>query len=185
MVLASIDFGVILCVRICHKVFSMNQGAGFENHIVSSTIWINTGVKHHTGLTNKHQATNSFLTLWIVLIPFSLAHHGWHSLIQKVDDLSIFFPLFVMGLGETCCSSKFTSFLHILLSAWVPSEWDVVTFQLGTGIKGCKHYRGKDGRFSIIAQECHLFLLHVEIDAGVSKFFHSFKSLKGISAQSR
>lgn len=31
------------------------------------------GVKHHPGLTNTHQATNSFLTLCTVLIPFPVS----------------------------------------------------------------------------------------------------------------
>ena len=30
-------------------------------------------------------------------------------LVQEADDLSIFFPLFILGLGGTCRSSEFTT----------------------------------------------------------------------------
>ena len=37
------------------------------------------------------------------------------ALIQKIDYLFRFFPLFILGLGGTCRSAEFTSFLNILL----------------------------------------------------------------------
>ena len=41
------------------------------------------------------------------------------ALVQEADDLSIFFPLFILGLGGTCRSTEFTPPLNILLSALV------------------------------------------------------------------
>lgn len=43
-------------------------------------------------------------------------------LVQKVDDLSLFFPLFILGLGGTCRSAEFSTFLDILLSTRVQPE---------------------------------------------------------------
>ena len=65
------------------------------------------------------------------------------TLVQEVDDLSIFFPPFILGLGGTYRSAEFTAFLNILFSTWVQPEWDIITFQLSTGRKGCYHDRSK------------------------------------------
>ena len=44
------------------------------------------------------------------------------TLVQEVDDLSIFLPLFILGLGGTRRAAKFTAFLNILLPSWIQPE---------------------------------------------------------------
>ena len=78
------------------------------NHRDETPPWFNEHESSHKLFLDSLDCTDSFSS------EFCHITYGI-PLVQEVDDLSIFFPLFILGLGGTCRSAEFTSFLNILL----------------------------------------------------------------------
>ena len=93
-------------------------GYRFRNHISVSRIWLNHRGKIPPWFNNQTSShkflLDSLHSAYTFPSEFCNITDGI-TLVQEVDDLSIFFPLFILGLGGTCRSAEFTSFLNILL----------------------------------------------------------------------
>ena len=85
------------------------------NHRGKKTHWFNEQASSHKFLLDSLHSTYTFPR------KFGNITDGI-ALVQKVDDLSIFFSLFILGLGGTCRSAKLAALGDILLSARVQSE---------------------------------------------------------------
>lgn len=112
------------------KTAALKSGTGFGNHIlilrirfknriVILPIWLN-----HRGETppwfNEHASSHKLFLDSLHCADTFPREFGnitdGIALVQEVYDLSIFFPLFILGLDGTCRSAEFTAFFNILLS---------------------------------------------------------------------